>query len=591
MPRQRLLVICLARPPVFQRRPNWGEGQAFHTRLELHPLSRWDSRRLVAEILQRAQEVPLALRDQVVSGAEGNPFHIEELIKMLIEDGVIIIAEDYWRVMSTHPTAVHVPPTLTGVLQARLDRLPLQERAVLQQAAVVGRIFWDRAVVRISQSADDHLPEGEILSSLSALRAREMVFRRETSAFAGTQEYIFKHTILREVTYESILRRVRRGYHGLVAEWLITQSGERSGEYMGPIADHLELAGEAGRAISYLRQAGQQAARRFANEEAMAYFRRALALLGRSPWDESQQTWADDVASQLHEHLGDTLHRTGREDEARGTYEDALVHLPHCDGIRRSQLHRKIGNALRSRTRYTEALQAYGTAQSALGPEPAESLPEWWQAWVQIQLEKMWVHYWLAQWPDIAGLAEQAQSVVEQYGTSAQRVNLLLSLASIHFRRDRYAVSEDTLALCRTALAISQEAGDLSNTAWARFMLGFGLLWHGDVREAEVQIQAALKLAQRRGDVVHQSRCLTYLTISSRKRGQVEEVRQYVERSLAVATEAQMWSTSALRRPTWRGWRGRREICQRHRRTARRPWRRGGSFHSLTPGSGRLSAR
>jgi class 3 adenylate cyclase/tetratricopeptide (TPR) repeat protein len=557
MPRQRLLVICLARPPLFQRRPNWGEGQAFHTRLDLHPLSRWDSRRLVAEILQRAEEVPLALRDLVVSGAEGNPFYVEELIKMLIEDGVIVTGHLHWRVRSTHLTAIHVPPTLTGVLQARLDSLPLQERTVLQQASVVGRVFWDSAVVRIGQSVNGRLRDEEILNPLSALRGREMVFRRETSAFTATQEYIFKHAILREVTYESVLRRVRRGYHGLVAEWLIAQSRERSGEYMGLIADHLELAGEAERAITYLRQAGQHAARRFANEEAIAYIQRAIALLGRSPMDESQEAWTGEVAVQLYEHLGDTLHRTGREDEARGAYEDALVHLPHCDEIERSQLHRKMGNTLRSRTRYAEALQAYGKAQSALGPESAESLPEWWQAWLQIQLEKMWVHYWLAQWPEIAQLAEEAQSVVERYGTRAQRVNLLLSVASIHFRRDRYAVSEDTLALCREALDISQEASDVGNIAWARFMLGFGLLWHGDIQEAEAHMQVALKLAQRRGDLVHQSRCLTYLTVSSRKRGQVEDVREYVARSLAVAKEAQMldYVGTANANLAWLAWR------------------------------------
>ena len=86
-----------------------------------------------------------------------------------------------------------------------------------------------------------------------------MVFRRETSAFAGAQEYIFKHALLREVTYESVLKRLRRVYHGLVADWLLEQGGERVEEITGLIADHLELAGRTAEAVDYLLQAGDRA--------------------------------------------------------------------------------------------------------------------------------------------------------------------------------------------------------------------------------------------------------------------------------------------------------------------------------------------
>ncbi|MCK4299198.1 MAG: AAA family ATPase, partial [Planctomycetes bacterium] len=140
-PDQRLLLACSARPTLFERRPHWGEGQTFHTRLELRPLSKRDSRCLVEEILQKVEEVPVALRELVVSGAEGNPFYVEELIKMLIEDRVVIKGEDRWRVEPIRLAKMHVPPTLTGILQARLDSLPLKERTTLQWASVVGRTF------------------------------------------------------------------------------------------------------------------------------------------------------------------------------------------------------------------------------------------------------------------------------------------------------------------------------------------------------------------------------------------------------------------------------------------------------------------
>ena len=98
----------------------------------------------MGEILQKARDIPTELRDLIVEGAEGNPFYVEELIKMLIEDGVIVQGGDNWRVEPERLVGVHVPPTLTGLLQARLDSLPLEEKMLLQRAAVVGRLFWMR---------------------------------------------------------------------------------------------------------------------------------------------------------------------------------------------------------------------------------------------------------------------------------------------------------------------------------------------------------------------------------------------------------------------------------------------------------------
>jgi tetratricopeptide (TPR) repeat protein len=124
-------------------------------------------------------------------------------------------------------------------------------------------------------------------------------------------------------------------------------------------------------------------------------------------------------------------------------------------------------------------------------------------------------------------------------------------------RRDCYVVSEDTLALCQTALAISQESENVSDIAWARFLLGFSQLWYGDLDGAEKQMQAALTLAERTGDVVHQSRCLTYLTILYRKRGQPAKVRQYASRSLTAATAGQMVEYLGMAKANlaWVAWR------------------------------------
>jgi len=314
---QPVMIVSTARRELFERRPHWGEGQPFHVSLSLRPLSKRSTRLLLDEILQRMDAVPDSLRDMVVSSAEGNPFFVEELIKMLIEDGLIVKAEDQWRLDLSRLPQVRVPTTLTGVLQARLDRLPIEERTVIQQASVVGRLFWDRAVAHINESSGQKLDEVEVRSTLSALRSREMVFQRETTAFAGAQEYIFKNALLREATYESVLKRVRKVYHGLVADWLIEEGGERVAEYTALIADHLERAGRTVEAADYLLQAGDRARRLYAHQEAIGAYRRALALL-------EEQGDLERSARTLMK-LGLTHHTAFQFREAHQAYDEGFV--------------------------------------------------------------------------------------------------------------------------------------------------------------------------------------------------------------------------------------------------------------------------
>ncbi|MFL5353904.1 ATP-binding protein [Archangium sp.] len=271
---ERLLVLCTARPEFFERRPDWARVP-FHTRLELRPLSQEDSHRLVEELLRKVENIPPALHELVLSRAEGNPFYLEELIQMLLEEGVILPEGERWRVEPGRLTTLKVPPTLSGVLQARLDSLPPHEREVLQRASVVGRLFWDEALAWMEGNGN---PPPRLQEALGALQERELIFEQSSPAFAGTREYIFKHAIVREVAYESVLKRERRTFHGRVAQWLLARGGERSREHLGLIADHLEASGQGVRAAIYLRRAGEEALSLFANAEARAFLERALAL-------------------------------------------------------------------------------------------------------------------------------------------------------------------------------------------------------------------------------------------------------------------------------------------------------------------------
>jgi class 3 adenylate cyclase/tetratricopeptide (TPR) repeat protein len=291
LPKQRLMVICLTRPQLFERRPRWGEGQISHTRMELTTLSTRDGRRLVEEILQKMGQVPLALRELVVSSAEGNPFYIEELIKMLIDSGVIVTGAERWQAEPSQLAGIlsdmNIPGTLTSLLQARLDNLSPAEKTILQQASVSGRTFWDNLIKYINAHQNgDRVEQNEIPAVLDKLRQKEMIFHRETSALIGAQEYTFKHFVLREVTYKTIFKKVRQSYHAMVADWMIDENAERAGEFTGMIGEHLELAGQNAKAVSFLRRAGEQAAHQYANQQALNYLSRALDLTAEADVEE-----------------------------------------------------------------------------------------------------------------------------------------------------------------------------------------------------------------------------------------------------------------------------------------------------------------
>ncbi|NDJ33662.1 MAG: tetratricopeptide repeat protein [Chloroflexi bacterium] len=305
-----LLIVAIARPALLERRPQWSSDPDRYTRLDLDPLTPEESGELVREILRLVENVPDDLSALIVERAEGNPLYVEELIKKLIEDGIITMTGQAWQVRIEKLETIDVPTTLTGLLQSRLDSLPESERSELQRAAVVGRIFWNDSLAYLSEGDEE-----TVVEALSALRAREIIYGRERSAFSAMEEYIFKHAILHDVTYESVLLQLRRMYHARAADWLVRSSAERLNEYAALIASHYERAGQHDQAVAYLTRAGDFATRFGSNPDARVLYEKAVGLL-----DDPQ---AEEAAA-LHCKLGDVLMQMGRYQEAEERYSNSL---------------------------------------------------------------------------------------------------------------------------------------------------------------------------------------------------------------------------------------------------------------------------
>ncbi|HMO44448.1 MAG TPA: tetratricopeptide repeat protein [Rubrivivax sp.] len=220
-----LLVLTLTRPTVFEHHPDWMQGIALHGRIDLRPLDEALSQELAEALLQRLRDVPDALRTLVIGGSEGNPFYMEELVKMLIDDAVIVVEPQGWRVLADRLAQARVPATLTGILQARLDALPAAERLALQRAAVVGHEFWDLALAAVDAQAPRLLPQ---------LLKKELIVPRDARAFDGGSEYAFKHHLLHQVAYDSVLRASRRDGHAKAGDFWTVRAETASSHDVTP---------------------------------------------------------------------------------------------------------------------------------------------------------------------------------------------------------------------------------------------------------------------------------------------------------------------------------------------------------------------
>ncbi len=496
-----ILVMGLTRPSLFERRVAWTADQ----RLDLGPLSEAESCQLVEEILQKVPEIPAALRDLVVKSAEGNPFYVEEFIKMLIDQAVIVPGESRWQVELNRLSALRVPPTLTGVLQARLDELSPVEREFLQRAAVVGRVFWDNAVEFLGQSLPEPM-NPRLQDVLETLRSRELVFDRDASTFRDTGEYLFKHALLQEVTYETVLKRERRIYHARAATWLIEKSGERGDEYAGLIAEHSERAGDLLAAAEWYGRAAKQAAGAYMPETAISYYQKALEIAQKfSIPDAWKLDW--------YKGLGRALRLRARYTEALEVFApmralaeslgDELMLAQTWNEL--AVVHSSMGN---HRLALEDAENAEMNARMALVQHGNEA--------AQVELSnalrrKGWSYYRLGEAATAISLAEQSLALCEglsEFQARNWRVNNLNLLGAAYVALGRFAQADQYR---EQALALFRELGDRQSVGMMLNNLGETARLRGDYAAAVQRYQEALRINREIGSQASERLCLNNL--------------------------------------------------------------------------------
>jgi class 3 adenylate cyclase len=248
-----VLLLTLARPELLDSRPSWGGGLPAYTALPLAPLGPREAEELA---MLRLRSLGGEQASRLADTAGGNPLFIEQLVATMTESS---------------SAGGELPTTIRGLLAARLDALPADERSLILDAAVVGKTFWRGALARSNG--------GEGTSKLlGALERRDLIVRDTGSIIEGDQQFSFKHVLIRDVAYELLPRAERRERHARVAEYF-EQSTAEMGEAAAALARHWRDAGEPERALGYFLRAAEQAERGWAKDQAAVIYREALELV------------------------------------------------------------------------------------------------------------------------------------------------------------------------------------------------------------------------------------------------------------------------------------------------------------------------
>jgi class 3 adenylate cyclase/tetratricopeptide (TPR) repeat protein len=299
--RAAVLILVTHRPGYA---PPWAD-RSYYSQIALAPLSEGESERVVESVLG-VQALPAEVKGLICRKAEGNPFYLEEITRAFVDTG-ILARVDGGYVLARPVTPQDVPDTVQGVIMARIDRLAETRKRTIQTAAVIGREFAAHLLGRITDI------QGRLEDSLAELRALEFIY--EKTLFPDL-EYVFKHALVQDVAYASLLKPRRRALHELVGRAIEELYADRLDEHVAELAHHFAQGEVWPKAFEYARRGGDRARAIFANREAIHFYTQALEAAARmSPAPGDQDLMA------IHEARGAVWHLLSSYDEAVADFE------------------------------------------------------------------------------------------------------------------------------------------------------------------------------------------------------------------------------------------------------------------------------
>ncbi len=479
LPTTPILLVVSYRPEYEDR---WG-NKDYYRRLPIDALPPGSAEEMAEALVGRDPSLE-RLRALLVERTEGNPLFIEESVRTLVEIETLVGEPGTYR-LAAPVTHIQVPPSVQGVLAARIDRLPPAEKRLLQSASVIGK---DVPLILLRCIAD--LPEEALNRCVTNLKAAHFLYE---TAWSAHPEYTFRHALTHDVAYASLLHERRRALHAQIVEAIEQLYGDRLTEHVDRLAHHAERGGLWDKGVNYLLEAGRKAAGRSANKEAVAYFEQALAGLARLPEERDGLEHAIDLRFGLRNALlplGDLARILFCLDEAR-------------------RLASKLGDPRRL-------------------------------AWVSIYTS---AHIWqVGRAADARAFAEEGQAIAEQLGDFSLRVAAAFYLGQAHFVLGDYRSAESSM---RSSLRLleSQASNDLFGLAGLPVaMSGSYLAWAlaecGEFDEAIARGEEAVRLAEARDHRYSQILAWWRLACAYNLRGDFAKAITLLERGDAAARES-----------------------------------------------------
>lgn len=462
-----LLFLCLARPDFLERRREWGGGQPNFTTIILDALSREETAELITALLS-THELPPVLLHTIARRAEGNPFFVEEIVRMLIDQQVLVRQDEGWGISAQSEEALsdlaspaeppedtlinahyllplRVPDTIQGVLAARVDLLGPLEKQILQAASIIGRTFWVSAVLELA----DGLTRGEIAEMLEQLLRRDFLEEGEARAGGPVENEAsvsFKHILIRDVVYNNIPRARRSQKHAQLALWLEGQVADRLEDFVELLAYHYRQALVNWSAVRYAHVATAQWNEGDHDQPALPGSPARLTRFELLERTLRYLTMAGDKAYQRYHTIS-----------AIRTYTEALdlLQAHEASPLTRARMHQKLGHAYIQRADADEAWREYLQALKLMKEQPDLEQTELLSLYMQMsELSTRWLG-WFGGWLDMqevrtyidAGLA-----LVEGQPPSGEQSSFCTYQAMWYIRQLKYVLPEQRAELAEQAL-------------------------------------------------------------------------------------------------------------------------------------------
>ena len=497
-------------------------NENFHT-ITLQNLSIDESERLLFQLIT-IPALPESLRTQILQRAAGVPFYLEEILRMLIDEGLIHYENGRWEMVPEADMSLGVPETLQDLILARIDRLGDTQRRLLQVASVIGKNFSLPVLKKVLQNSSGE----NIERTLTSLVDREFILPKdEAHRNSIALEYTFRHILMSDAIYSTLLRRERRKLHGKVGAAIEDLYADRLDGHVELLANHYRWSLHLDKALHYLILAGQKATRNHVNEQARQHFEVALELLPQVSHTSYQKL-------QVHMGMGDVLVFAGEYPPAQNHYQQALESIsderPQKYAEEISTLFRKLARTHERQGDYDQALAFLKQAQTALdgafSPKPVER--------AQIWNDVAWIHFRRGNFAEAEQLLLDALDLVRASDAYDAIASIYNRLGGVAYNQGAW---DQAAGYLRKSIAIRESIGDVVGLATSFNNLGLLEVEMGEFDNALKNLTASYELKARLGQAEGIAMALNNVGWLRIQRGELREASQALYKALDLARQ------------------------------------------------------